>query len=123
VREGDYHQFAKLCAKMNAEGALVLRGAFRENSNSLLSCILLLRFKNRMHLLQSVTVDEGRTVQANHFLIDNLVREFAGRDFILDFEGSSVPGIAEFYKTFGATDEPYYFFRYNRLPWPFRLFK
>ncbi|HZE84499.1 MAG TPA: GNAT family N-acetyltransferase [Puia sp.] len=42
---------------------------------------------------------------------------------ILDFEGSDIPGIAHFYRSFGSMDQPYFFYRHNQLPWPIRLLK
>jgi hypothetical protein len=42
---------------------------------------------------------------------------------MLDFEGSDIPGIADFYKGFGGLDEPYYFCKWNQLPWFYRIFK
>jgi hypothetical protein len=42
---------------------------------------------------------------------------------ILDFEGSDHPGIAHFYANFGGIDQPYFFYRRNRLPWPIRWLK
>jgi hypothetical protein len=42
---------------------------------------------------------------------------------ILDFEGSDHPGIAHFYENFGSINQPYFFYRHNRLPWPLRLLK
>jgi len=78
---------------------------------------------DRMHLLQSTVLPAGRQTEANHALLDHLIREFAGKPLILDFEGSDLPGIAHFYRNFGASDQPYFFYRLNRLPWPLRLFK
>lgn len=122
VKKEGYERFEKLCFYLREEDAVVLRGAF-DSRSSLLACVLLLKGKNRMYLLQAVTLPEGRTAQANHFLLDSLINEFSGDDIVLDFEGSSIPGIADFYKSFGAEEEPYFFYRYNRLPWPFKLFK
>lgn len=122
AKKEDYGHFKKLCLYLQKKNAVILRGAF-DTRNSLLASILLLKGKNRMHLLHAVTLPEGRPVQANHFLLDNLINEFAGDDLILDFEGSAVPGIADFYKSFGAVDEPYFFYRYNNLPWPLKFFK
>ena len=70
-----------------------------------------------------LSVWEGRQKAAGHFLLDNLFREWAGHPLLLDFEGSELPGVSFFYSNFGGHDQPYYFYRYNDLPWPLRLFK
>jgi hypothetical protein len=88
-----------------------------------LAIVLFLRDKDRIYLLQATTSPAGRDIGANHFLLDHVIREFAGQSMTLDFEGSDLPGVAHFYKSFGAQDQPYFFYRYNRLPWPWRLFK
>ncbi len=88
-----------------------------------LALALLLKKKNRLYLLMSVCPPAGRKAEANHFLLDSLIREFAGTGVLLDFEGSEIPGVAHFYSNFGGFDQPFFFYRHNRLPWPLRLFK
>ena len=41
-------------------------------------------------------------------IINELIKENAGKDILLDFEGSQIEGIARFYKGFGAINQPYY---------------
>jgi hypothetical protein len=52
-----------------------------------------------------------------------LIKEFAGQPIILDFEGSDIPGIAQFNKSFGAEKEFYFKIKINRLPWWLKLLK
>lgn len=122
VKNEDYTRFEELCSLLNKKGWLILRGAF-DSENGLLAVVLLLKGKNRLHLMQAVTPPEKRKFSGMHFLLDNVIKEFSGIDVLLDFEGSSIPGVADFYSNFGATEEQYFFYRYNRLPWPLRLFK
>lgn len=91
--------------------------------DDLLSAILLLRFKNRIYLLVSVNTSEGKKREANRFLMDQLIREFAGTELLLDFEGSDLPGVAAYYESFGARNQPYYTVNWNQLPLPLRLIK
>ncbi|HWK03871.1 MAG TPA: GNAT family N-acetyltransferase [Puia sp.] len=122
VRETTYRQFKELCLFLAPAGKVLLR-ALTDHRQQPLAIALLLREKDRMYLLQSTVLPAGRQTAANHLLLDHLIREFAGTPMILDFEGSEIPGIAHFYRNFGAKDQPYYFYRHNRLPWPFLLFK
>jgi len=41
-------------------------------------------------------------------LFDSIIEEYAGQKKILDFEGSGIPGVARFFQSFGAVNEPYY---------------
>jgi hypothetical protein len=56
-------------------------------------------------------------------LIDTFIQNNSGKNLILDFEGSNIPGIARFYKGFGAMAETYYSVHQNRLPRLLRIFK
>ncbi|HEX9514205.1 MAG TPA: GNAT family N-acetyltransferase [Puia sp.] len=122
VKEEAYRQFKELCLFLAPAGKILLR-TLTDHRQQPLAIALLLREKDRMYLLQSTVLPAGRQTGANHSLLDHLIREFAGKPMILDFEGSEIPGIAHFYRNFGAKDQPYYFYRHNGLPWPLRLFK
>ncbi|MFN2457689.1 MAG: GNAT family N-acetyltransferase [Chitinophagaceae bacterium] len=60
---------------------------------------------------------EGRKISASTLLIDAFIKDYAGQNLLLDFEGSDVPGIAFFFRNFGSTNEKYTSIKYNRLPW------
>ena len=122
VRREDYHHFAGICFHWQQKGQLVIRGVIGDKQQWLATAILL-QDKRRLTLLQSTTLPAGRPLHANHYLLDQLIREWAGSGFLLDFEGSDIPGIAHFYKNFGGLDQPYYFYRHNGLPWPISLYK
>ncbi|GGB14991.1 GNAT family N-acetyltransferase [Puia dinghuensis] len=121
IRPEDYSRFRKLCLHLQPKGQLILRAAFA--GDQLQATALLVRDASRLYLLQSTTLPAGRMTGANHFLIDQLIREWAGSGLTLDFEGSDIRGIAYFYANFGALREPYFFYRHNHLPWPWRLLK
>jgi hypothetical protein len=65
----------------------------------------------------------GKDNGANSLLFDQVIKQFAGQDFVLDFEGSMIPGIAHFFLSFGAAEVPYCAVSRNTLPWPLRLLK
>lgn len=60
--------------------------------------------------------ERGKELSAMHILLDVLIRNNAGRPAVLDFEGSAIPSIARFYKSFGAEDVPYTRIKRNNLP-------
>jgi hypothetical protein len=145
-RAEDYRHFEELCLMLQQGGQLLVRAVTCDHhipgdhhvtgdqhpsadplvtgdARQPLCTAVLLRDHTRLYLLQSTTLPAGRATGANHFLLDNLIREWAGTPLILDFEGSDQPGIAHFYENFGSIDQPYFFYRHNRLPWPLRLFK
>ena len=58
--------------------------------------------KRRLIFLFGGTSKDGRKSGAMRLIFDEVIRKHAGQDFILDFEGSSVPSVAHFYEGFGA---------------------
>ena len=122
IKEDDFRRFETLCLRLNKQDQLLTRAVFNEQNQPLCSAVFL-RDTRRFYLLHSTTLPAGRTSEANHFLLDQFIREWAGSSMILDFEGSDHPGIAHFYANFGAVDQPYFFYRRNRLPWPIRWMK
>jgi hypothetical protein len=112
VNRDEYNRFTNLCAQ-NPQHVLV-RGATK--NDQLCSAAILLKDSRRLHLIVSVTWPAGRDTQANRFLLDMMIQEFAGSNLVFDFEGSDIPGIATYFKNFGSINQPYYFYRYNRLP-------
>ncbi len=73
--------------------------------------------------MMNTTTQKGRDEEANHFLLDKVIKEFAGQPLLFDFEGSDLPGVREFYEKFGAINQPYFHYHYNGLSWPLRLLK
>lgn len=71
---------------------------------------------NRSIFLFSATDALAKKTGAMFFLIDQFIREHAGRKMILDFEGSNLPGLARFYKGFGSEEYVYLQVRKNNLP-------
>lgn len=121
IQEKDYANFGRLCAYAQVNNLLLARQVTDEKG--LLATALMFKDKRRIYLLMSVTLQEGRSKEANYFLISNIIREYSSQDIIFDFEGSDIPGIASFYEKFGPVNQPYYFWSFNKLPWPIRLFK
>ncbi len=91
--------------------------------HGLVAIALCLKDHKRIYFIASSITRQGRILKANHFLADRLIHEFSEKDLLLDFEGSDIPGVQHFYKNFGAENQPYFFYRWNFLPWPFKLFK
>jgi hypothetical protein len=122
ITKADYHRFEALCRFLQKQDQLLTRAVLDDGQQPLCSAVFL-RDTHRFYLLHSTTLPAGRNAEANHYLLDQFIREWAGSSMILDFEGSDHPGIAHFYSNFGSVDQPYFFYRYNRLPWPVRWLK
>ncbi|HTR29614.1 MAG TPA: GNAT family N-acetyltransferase [Puia sp.] len=122
IKAEDYRRFGSLCIFLQQQGQLLTRAVLDQGGSPLCSAVFL-RDSRRFYLLHSTTLPAGRDFEANHFLLDRFIREWAGSGMILDFEGSDHPGIAHFYANFGGVDQPYFFYRRNRLPGVIRWMK
>lgn len=59
---------------------------------------------------------KGKEWYAMHFLLDYLIEKNAGKNWIFDFEGSDIEGIAAFFRSFGSLERPYYEVLRDNLP-------
>ena len=78
---------------------------------------------NRITYLFSAFNDEGRKLQAASFLIKSIIERNENSNFILDFEGGNLPNIATFFKSFGAINEEYQQYVFQKFPFNLSLFK
>lgn len=75
------------------------------------------------YYLLNISNEKGRQYGASHFAIDAFIRQHENRINLVDFEGSSIEGVKRFYKSFGATETPYYLYYRNTLPFFLKWFK
>lgn len=92
---------------------ILIFGALKEGV--LLSAILLLKDKKRITYLLPVSSIEAKKEAIHTFLVAELIKEFSDSGYVLDFEGSMIPGVAKFYKSFGAKQELYYNLTFSRM--------
>lgn len=122
VKESDYKNFSEICSYAIQNNMIICREAVNEQG-TLMAAALLLFDGKRLYNLMNTTTEAGRRTEANHFLINAIVEEFSGKEIVLDFEGSDLPGVKSFYENFGAVNQPYFRLKYNHLAWPLKLFK
>ncbi|HWR32693.1 MAG TPA: GNAT family N-acetyltransferase [Chitinophagaceae bacterium] len=78
---------------------------------------------NRAYYILVGNNPTGKTLGASHALIDAFIKDHAGENMLLDFEGSDIPSLAFFYSSFGASEIAYPHLKINRLPFYLKLFK
>lgn len=122
VKMRDYRRLAalmKFCVE-NGKGRLT---GVRNSGSELIYAVFLVTVPGNVTLLFTATSNESREHRTGYFVIDDIIREFAGSAMMLDFAGSSIPSVADYNRSFGAVRKPYYRIYRNRLPWPVRLLK
>lgn len=95
----------------------------QNQQNELLAANFIISHPQRLINLLPASSEEGNKLGAMTFLIDHLVQTNAGQYKYLDFEGSMLKGVANFYKGFGAKKANYYHVKVNLLPKFLRIFK
>lgn len=91
-----------------------IRGVY--SNEVLLGGGFFLKSKNRITYLFSSFNKDGRKQQAGSFLIASIIKQNENSQFILDFEGSNIPSIASFFKSFGAKTANYHRLSYKNFP-------
>jgi hypothetical protein len=84
---------------------------------------LFVKLDDQIIYLIGVNNEKGKKSGAMHLIFDQMIRQYAGAEVYLDFEGSMVPSIAQFFKSFGAEEKEFYQWHYNALPWPLNKIK
>ena len=86
--------------------------------NHLCSASVFLHDSKRIYYLSGASDEMGKTYGANFQAVDFIIQKYSGRELILDFEGSQIPGIARFFEGFGAKSSVYPIWKRNELIWP-----
>jgi hypothetical protein len=97
------HNKGEALGVYNTEGTLIATGFFMLETN-------------RIMYLKGTANAEGKQLGAMYFLFNSVIEKNAGKEMILDFGGSRVKSVAEFFKKFGAVDAFYLFLSRNNLP-------
>lgn len=92
-------------------------------SEQLTAAAAFFKFHNRAYYILVGNHPESKAAGASHALIDGFIKDHAGQELVLDFEGSDIPGLAQFYSGFGAVNEKYPFLKINRLPFYLKWLK
>jgi len=97
----------KLIYKGISENALSLYGVYNDHAE-IIAALCVLNTGNRITYLLPVSNTRGKETSAMFLLIDSIIRNEAGSNKVLDFEGSRIEGVARLYRGFGAKYHPYY---------------
>jgi hypothetical protein len=122
VTTQDYRKLSRIAAAINRSQLLHSVAVVNDTGTVLASALFAIQQERIIYLIGAST-QEGRARRAMYFLFDHLVREYAEKPFLLDFEGSEIPGVARFFKGLGGKKQPYYKLHINRMPWYIRWVK
>lgn len=85
----------------------------RNASGELVSTAFFVKFDNCYYYLISASSPEGYRQGALYYIFYMLLGDLSGTDAMIDFEGSSIPGVARFFRGWGADEQFYHALKYG----------
>lgn len=122
LSQKDYSRFKKLYKHLYANKQAVIYGIVAASKELMASCVFFF-YGNRAYYILVGNHPNGKTIGASHALINAFIKDYAGKNMVLDFEGSDIRNLAFFYSSFGAVEEKYAQLKYNKLPRLLKLLK
>lgn len=104
------HRCMSACFQHN--GGLLIQA--KDPDNQLIAMAFFSIYNKRLTYHLSCSSPSGKKHNAMYGIIDYVIRNYQNKEMILDFEGSTIPGLALFMSGFGATAENYFSYRWNR---------
>ncbi len=111
--DAEYARLSHLTAVAIASGNAFVYGVKLLNNHEIVCGALFMRSHRRITFLFSGNNALGKESQAMTFLMDQVIREYAGQPLVLDFEGSDDENLARYYRGFGAKPILYPGFTYR----------
>jgi hypothetical protein len=118
----DFARFKKLYNQLHINQQAITYGVFSARKELLASAVFFY-FQERAYYILVGNNPNGKTFGASHALVNAFIKDHAGQNILLDFEGSNIRSLAFFYNSFGAIEEKYAGIKMNKLPWWIKYFK
>lgn len=117
--EGDYKVLKHLIYSGMHRGMVTIMSAYSVENNFCAGIVFFQSHKKPVFLFSGST-PQARDNGAMFMLVDAYIREMAGKELVLDFEGSSDSQLARFYKGFGSKECVFLQIEINRMPFGLR---
>lgn len=89
-------------------------------AGDLVFAALLVQDRHALYYVLGAPTEEGRKVRATYFFINAIIEQHAGMPLKLDFEGSDLKNVADFYLSFGPQTEYYDLLQEQHYRFPVR---
>lgn len=120
--ENDFVNFNKLYQLLYSKEKAMSYAVFTKEKQLLAAAVFFFSH-NRAYYILVGNHPNGKTLGASHALINAFIKDHAGENLLLDFEGSDIPSLAFFYSSFAAVEEKYSAVKLNKLPAVIKWFK
>ena len=115
VTTGDFNNIKNIYQQLQQQKKAITYGSFLPNGELVASGAFFFSHGRAYYILVG-NHPNGKTIGASHSLINTFIKEHAGQNLLLDFEGSDIANLAFFYSSFGATAEKFGGLKLNKLP-------
>jgi hypothetical protein len=122
LKETDFTNFEGLYHVLYQKDKATTYGVFTKENELIASAVFFFSHGRAYYILVG-NHPNGKTLGASHALINAFIKDHAGQNLLLDFEGSDIPSLAFFYGSFGAVLEKYSAVNLNKLPAPVKWLK
>lgn len=85
--------------------------------------LFVIKYQNRIINLFGTSNTEGKKNHAMHFILNHIIESNSESDKLLDFEGSDLKGVKEFYQSFGPEQRSYLQYERANMPMWFKLLR
>jgi len=117
----DFEKITSVYNLLHQQGAAITYGIY--SNQQLVASAAFFIHQTRAYYILVGNHPDGKNIGASHALINAFIKDHAGQNLILDFEGSDIHSLAFFYSSFGAAEEKYCGIKLNRLPKLIKLLK
>ncbi|AOW21775.1 hypothetical protein [Urechidicola croceus] len=107
LRTEDYECLNRITSMLKFQGKALIISAYNKQDEFIGGAIFFIGLKRISYMFSAIT-QEGRDKQIMTSIIDSVIEKYSNTNYIFDFEGSMIPGIAFFFKSFGAKKEIYF---------------
>jgi hypothetical protein len=115
LTDTDFANFTTLYNLLHQQQKAITYGICTAKGELVASCVFFFSHARAYYILVG-NHPNGKTMGASHALLDAFIKDHAGTNLLLDFEGSDIRNLAFFYRSFGAKEEKYPGLKLNRLP-------
>lgn len=115
VTTDDFNNIKNIYQQLQQQKKAITYGSFLPNGELVASGVFFFSHGRAYYILVG-NHPNGKTIGASHALINAFIKDYAGQNILLDFEGSDIANLAFFYSSFGATAEKFAGLKLNKLP-------
>lgn len=109
VSEFQYNSLEQIITESLKQGKGFI--ALVKSENEIVAASFILKSNNRLIYRTGTSNQKGKDTKAMFFLVQSILKQYQNKNYILDFEGSELEGVARFYKGFGGVNVPYYYYK------------